>query len=129
MRFFSFLKFFWLPILILLVNELLLNPLQLFLRFWWLDEFLHFFSGAAVALSFVLCLRALRARGLYSAEPWITKVFVVSLVAFVAVGWEWHEFLRDLFLHEHSQTDMFDTMKDLFLGVLGAACAMLFVKD
>ncbi|RMD58440.1 hypothetical protein D6825_00885 [Candidatus Woesearchaeota archaeon] len=120
-------KIFWYPALILLVSELIINPFRLFELFWWLDEFLHFFGGMAVAISASLLLRRAHALGLYSADRRISIFFVVCFVALVAVVWEWHEFVRDFLFSQNSQLSMFDTMKDLFLGVLGACIISPFV--
>lgn len=85
----------------------------------YLDFFTHFFGGFAVSYSAFLFFRLLEKRGYVRAHRFVGILFMVSLVVVVAVFWEFHEFLRDIIFDEHTQLSQWDTMHDLFLGMMG----------
>ena len=58
----------------------------------------------------------------------IMLLLIVTLVATGAVCWEFHEWLSDTFFGTHLQWSVTDTMKDLFLGMLGGVFYAVFVR-
>lgn len=123
-------KIFWLPAAVFLLDEIFLYTTNSYDRLPWLDIPMHFIGGVAMAYSYTVFFRLLLERRLVGAmHPWVKILFIVSLVSLTAVVWEWHEFLRDVFLGEHTQLGEADTMGDFFLGVLGGlAGAMLLTS-
>ncbi|MFA5946771.1 MAG: hypothetical protein WC813_01990 [Patescibacteria group bacterium] len=106
----------------------------------WFDSVMHFSGGVAMAmLAYGLWGMGL---GLYdkkvmdSIPVLIQVITVIGFVSFIGVAWEWHEFLidqmhlRNLVAFIPMQPGIGDTMKDLFLDILGATLysgAMTFV--
>ncbi len=113
-------RWFALPFGIFLVSEALNRAIHIYDIFPWLDVPMHFAGGAGMAFSFYLVIKYWQKRGnLGQMHPLVRILFITSLVTVVAVAWEWHEFLRDTFLHERTQLSQGDTMLDLFLGMIG----------
>lgn len=94
-----------------------------------IDIPLHLAGGFAVGMLALAILTDLRARKRLGAAPrWFEYLFVVAFVTFVAVLWEFHEFLLDHTLvwlnhFERSQSSLADTMDDLFNGMIGGTVA------
>ena len=109
-----------------MLDELFLYTTNSYDHFPWLDIPMHFIGGAAMAYSYTVFLKMLRARGCMGEMDRIIKIlFIVSLVALTAVVWEWHEFFRDTFFGEHTQLSEADTMGDFFMGLLGGVLGAL----
>ena len=51
----------------------------------------------------------------------------IGPVSFVAVLWEFHEFLLDYFFHTAIQSSVADTMGDLFFGLVGGFIASIYM--
>ena len=96
---------------------------------WW-DSPMHFFGGVAMAcLAFAILTRVFKG-GKGQPPIWFACLFVIGFTALVAVAWEWHEYLIDhtigpVFGWRPTQPSPMDTMKDLFLGILGASLLSL----
>ncbi|NBS41510.1 hypothetical protein EBS80_02520 [bacterium] len=94
-----------------------------------IDIPLHLAGGFAVGMLALAILSDLRQRKKLSAAPrWFDYVFTVAFVTFVAVLWEFHEFLLDHTLvwlnhFAKSQISMTDTMDDLLNGMIGGTVA------
>ena len=82
-----------------------------------LDTPMHFLGGVSIALSthyFVRYSKGVSLPALYR------FLFIVAMTVFAAVAWEWAEFIGDAMLGTVFQPSIFDTMKDLLMGTLGA---------
>jgi hypothetical protein len=95
----------------------------------WIDIPMHFLGGASVAIAIFLTLSHFEKKKiLYLNKP--SKIlFIVSLVALIAVLWEFYEFSLEHFTGFDFQGTLRDTMEDLFLGILGgflSAITMVF---
>lgn len=95
---------------------------NLYERFWWFDEFLHFFTP--LVLTLVLALR-LYDNGL--AEIREHKLVLALTVACVGVTaatlWEIVEWTYDQFVTANAILGKTDTIVDLILGTAGAIVA------
>jgi len=90
---------------------------------------MHIGGGVAIALTTLLVYRVLREENILRERlvPWLLVFLTVSVVVFVAVGWEFAEFLADTYLGTVMQAGLADTMGDLFLGMCGGgATAAVF---
>ena len=58
-------------------------------------------------------------------RPWVHMLLTVAMVAMMAVLWEFYEALTDRFFGTRAQLGLFDTMKDLFDGMLGGVMGSL----
>jgi uncharacterized membrane protein YjdF len=97
----------------------------------WFDSVMHFSGGIAIAMmayaAWDMRLGLYEQRVMDSIPVLIKVIAVIGFVSFIGIVWEWHEFLRDyirlqeLISFVPAQPSIADTMKDLFLDILGAA--------
>ncbi|MEK6945655.1 MAG: hypothetical protein AABW63_02590 [Nanoarchaeota archaeon] len=81
---------------------------------------MHFLGGLAISYSSVLFFRYFKEKGFFSINrTFLFVLIIVSTVSFVAVLWEFFEFFLHLFVSVSFQPSVADTMKDLFIGMLG----------
>lgn len=94
-----------------------------------IDVMMHFFGGFAMGLLGIHILdRSAEHHGVKQWVWWHELLFVIGFVMFVAVLWEFHEFLLDVVVSRwraigRSQISLVDTMGDLFMGLLGGFVA------
>lgn len=91
------------------------------------DPIMHFLGGSAIAY---FVYRVCRIGGLYLGAP---SRFVIDLLAFgltcaVALMWEFGEFLSRRFFGSHAHTSVGNTLRDLFLGMVGALASIGAVR-
>lgn len=61
-----------------------------------------------------------KTQGFVNELPFLLCTFLVmSFVGLAAVSWELWEFSMDAVFSKHVQTDLFDTVGDMFFGLLG----------
>jgi hypothetical protein len=96
-----------------------------------IDVPMHFSGGFAMGLLALAIFSAghAKSKGQGSHAWYIKPLFVVGFVALVAVLWEFHEFLLDVWFvqngsWEKTQISLADTMGDLFFGLLGGLAAL-----
>lgn len=119
-------QLFWafrFPILVFIVNEVALDPV--YVRFPWFDMVMHALGGVVVALSAREVLNIWTKERKFSSTEFIRFLFIVCFVAFIAVAWEWHEYLRMVLLNAPPNS-LEDTLGDLALGIGGAAVIALW---
>jgi hypothetical protein len=84
------------------------------------DILMHFLGGCTIGITAVMWYRQLVTIGMLPRLPlWLSLFFLTAIVAFVAVGWEWAEYLADTYLGTFMQVGLRDTMGDLALGTWG----------
>lgn len=121
----KFLRFFKFPAAVFLVN-LIFALLHLYQTFEWLDIPMHFIGGLSVAYMGLLFLNYFRRKhviDLYSKT--LNFMIIISFVAFVAVLWEFFEFLLKTFFELNTQPSVADTIGDLFMGLVGAVAGWI----
>ena len=95
----------------------------------WIDVPLHFFGGFFVAMFFVSFLRRAIA-----AERSVTNDMIIVLGASLLIGvaWEVFEYSSTRILPSYFSIfrggNLFDTLKDLVIDILGSFLAFLFFK-
>jgi predicted membrane-bound dolichyl-phosphate-mannose-protein mannosyltransferase len=89
---------------------------SLYWYYWWFDLLMHFWGGALLALG----VHVLSTFSFWPFRP--TTTVVLGVVFFAVVSWEVFEWYVGLF---DSNTFLFETMKDMGVGVLGAVVAQL----
>src|SRR3989338_728677 len=113
-------KIFWFPAAFFLLNEILNRTIHIYDRFPWIDIPMHAIGGMIVGYSmFAVVSYWQEKKYVGKLHPVVHCVLLVSLVSTIAVFWEFHEFIRDTILGEHTQLGIGDTMGDLFMGVAG----------
>ncbi len=101
---------------------------HIYFRYPNFDIPMHFLGGVTMALTgYSLLTIAEEQKWLAIKKKSVSLLFVVMFVVFIAVLWEFHEFLSDQFLGTNTQPSNFDTMKDLFLGMLGSFLTGIFL--
>lgn len=94
-----------------------------------LDSVLHTLGGFLTAWTGLLLYRVLKE---YHPHAMITprlffSAMLVWFTTFVGVAWEWYEFFSDRYLHTSSQLSIADTLKDIFLDIIGAGVFILIL--
>jgi len=115
-------------VLIYLFDLVVLNPLNAYLYYPRIDIPMHFFGGMSIAYAYLGLMGDLEQKKHFTADPWLKNLFIVSLVAFTAVAWEWYEFILSIGLDIITQPSEADTMKDLLVGTLGGLVWCLLNK-
>lgn len=119
--FLDFLVIFWFPILVFCLHVFLVKIIRIYDPYPWMDTPMHYLGGLAIAASFSSALSLLQGRKYISRlDRMVELVLIFTLVATVAVFWEFGEFLLDHFLGTNLQVSLPNTMKDLCMGILGA---------
>lgn len=89
-------------------------------RFAWWDDMLHFGSGLLVGYIGLLALHVDDKKKNAVSGPWFAAMFVFSLVVMSAAVWELFEFSVDQFANGHMQYGLVDTMVDTVDATVGA---------
>ena len=93
---------------------------DLYGKFLWWDDMLHFVSGLVVGCIALLVLHIDDVRKRSVSRPWLAAMFVFSLVLATASAWEIVEFSVDKLAHGHMQYGLDDTMVDIINAGIGA---------
>jgi len=88
----------------------------------------HFFGGMAITYFYRSAIK--NSQGILGDIPLPIQI----LLAFTAAGttavfWEFYENIIDYLFHTHMVLGLFDTIKDLFDGILGALVLSVFYKQ
>jgi hypothetical protein len=96
----------------------------------WIDIPMHFLGGFSVAYMIVLFLRFWKEEKLITINSKIIFILIiVCAVSFIAVLWEFWEYLMDLIFKTNFILSLEDTLSDLVMGILGGLTgAVLFRK-
>lgn len=120
------LSFFIFPFLVFVVNSFFIF-LGVYDAFNNLGMMMHFLGGVSVGYSFFLVLNYFESEYFLKLNKFFMVLFVTSLVAFIAVLWEFYEFAVDYFFSTNWQASIGDTMLDLLLGIFGGLFIVLFL--
>jgi hypothetical protein len=113
---------FWPPIFVFSLHVILSHGLHLYSLLLWIDIPMHFLGGLSMAYSLFLVLAFLQDSGVISRLDRIIEwALVFTLVATIAVFWEFLEFSIDHLFRSNVQISLPNTMQDLFMGILGAS--------
>ena len=116
------LKLFWPPMVVLTVHVFISHGIHLYALLPWIDIPMHYLGGLSVAYSLFRALTVLQEhRIIHPLDKAIALLLTFTLVATIAVFWEFAEFSMDQLLKTNVQISLQNTMQDLFMGMLGAA--------
>lgn len=90
--------------------------------YWWahVDKIMHLLGGMSIAASSLQLYPYAKSRGFIGVvHSSLLIVMVVAMVSFVAVGWEFFEFMLDHTFRTNMQPSVADTMGDLLCGLIG----------
>lgn len=92
---------------------------NLYGRFLWWDDMLHFTSGLLIGYIALLALHIDDRKKSAVSGPWFAAVYVFALAVTSAAVWEIFEFSVDRLAHGHMQYGLVDTMTDIIEGSIG----------
>lgn len=116
------------PLLVFMIHMLIGNGLGVYYVVRWFDIPMHFLGGAAIGLSSFYLFAHLERKDELRAIP-IVKVFLaMAITALAAVLWEFSEYASDNILGTMMQPSIFDTLKDLAMGLLGVTIVNLIYR-
>lgn len=88
---------------------------------WWPNRVVHLLGGLSFAVVGYFILDIFKKLKWISTSSKVVDFFIILFfVMSVAVLWEFREFLSDKYLHTNSQISVADTIKDMFMGMVGA---------
>jgi len=100
---------------------------HLYLLFPPLDIPTHFMGGVAITYLYRSAIR--NSQKIVGDIPFsIQIIFAFTCTGTTVVLWEFYENILDVFLHTHMVLGLFDTLKDMFMGLLGALVLSLFYR-
>ena len=113
------------PVLVLAVH-LFCMEVGAYRYIYSLDTPMHFLGGAAIAASAYHLFKHLENNKELNTVPSFKVFSAIAIAALAAVIWELAEYGGDLLLGTIMQPSIFDTMKDLCMGLLGASVVSIF---
>lgn len=109
------------PLFVYTLNSAFLFWAPDFYKLYSVDTPMHFLGGVSIAYGACYVLFLFEKRGWIKIQKDLLKVFIItSAVTTVAVWWEFYEFLNDQFYGTSWQPSVSDTIKDLYMGMIGA---------
>jgi hypothetical protein len=103
------------------------------LAFGWFDLYppldipTHFFGGVAITYFFRSAIR--NSQGFLGEIPFpIQVIFAFTCTGTVIIFWEFYENILDFLFRAHNVLGVADTIKDMFVGLLGALVLTLFYR-
>ena len=116
----AFLKMLTLPIIVFGVHILLSKTVDMYGLFPWIDIPMHFVGGMTMTTTLIMWYKALQHINVIpQMHGAITKLFLFTATSTITIFWEFAEFSTDVFFGTHAQVSIPDTMKDMFLGMMG----------
>jgi len=101
---------------------------HLYLLFPPLDIPTHFMGGIAITYLYRSAIR--NSQKIVGDIPFpIQVIFALTCTGTTVVLWEFYENILDFFLHTHMVLGLFDTLKDMFNGLLGALVLSLLYRN
>ncbi len=117
------------PVIVLAIHNVFGIDFGLYTKFHWFDIPMHLIGGIAIAISANIFIDAVQKEHRAENMNWqLRAIFIISLVVLAAVLWEFGEFTVDtlIYHHPHFQPSNADTMKDLFMGLLGGTMTAIY---
>jgi hypothetical protein len=116
--------------LLLITCAMFIPVMGLFGWFWFAEQIdwfsyidlpLHLIGGLVSALCFLLFIAVLHGNVVMRQIPqWMRCLLVLSFTALVTIAWEFFENFTDTFLGTQLQSTVFETLKDMAVGLIGA---------
>jgi hypothetical protein len=116
----------WAPLSIVAFYAIGLT-LHLFKTFPNIDIPTHFFGGVAITYFYRIAIK--NSQGMLGNIPLPIQILLAfTTTGTTAVFWEFYENIFDFLFHTHMVLGLFDTLKDLFDGIMGALVLSLFYR-
>ena len=116
----------------LFISQIIGIIFSLYWKFPWLDNIMHFWGGGVVAMGMIwwTFYSTKVSASTKNLPKFYTAMIILGSVALVGVFWEFYELIVDRFITKNNYISLFqqggllDTMKDLFVDLLGGAAAV-----
>lgn len=119
-------RYAWCPTLLFAIHVVAARVFGLYEIWPAFDIPMHFLGGFCIAYFWSGMYRiAQQLQLLGKPVPFFHALFVFAFASTTTIVWEFAEFLADHYLHTHMQISLYDTMKDMFLGMCGALVLLL----
>jgi hypothetical protein len=92
-----------------------------------LDIPTHFFGGVAITYFYRAAIRSSQALFGEIPNP-IQVTFAFTATGTTIILWEFYEVILDFFFQAHNVLGLADTIKDMFVGLLGALVLTIFYR-
>ncbi len=87
----------------------------------------HFFGGVTITYFFRSAIR--NSQVLYGEIPFpIRVIFAFTCTGTTIILWEFYEVILDFLFQAHNVLGLADTIKDMFMGLLGALVLTIFYR-
>jgi hypothetical protein len=117
------------PVMVLIIYIVLAFGFDIYTIFPWFDIPFHAAGGLSIGWAGVLLINELEKRKLVGhINKWVIVLFSLSLVALIAILWELHEFIFQLYFPPEIPMTLDDTMLDFVMGLLGGLFGSVFVS-
>jgi hypothetical protein len=116
----------WAPLAVFCLHLLMSKLFDAYRRFPGIDIPMHFLGGIVIAYFFHRASingSQLKILGTFHAVTHVLLVFFATCSA--TVFWEFAEFINDRYFGGHSQGGLFDTLKDMLIGISGGVVLLL----
>ncbi|MBC8451495.1 MAG: hypothetical protein H8D72_02170 [Planctomycetes bacterium] len=118
----------WFPILVFTVHMLASQVFHAYKAWPPLDIPMHFIGGFAIAYFSWGMLEVFEAERLLGPSTGVLRLLLIfTLTCTAAVFWEFSEFAVDRLFDIGAQRGLFDTLKDMALGITGCGAFLSFV--
>jgi len=115
----------WLPMTVLFVFAVVASALNLYVLYSRLDVPTHFAAGIVVT-HFFRNAAANAQESVGGIPPTVQSLLALGLTMIAAVVWELLEYASDVTLGTAMNHGVADTLSDLFFGLLGGACFVVY---
>jgi hypothetical protein len=116
----------WAPVSVFVIYRIA-KAFGAYLAYPPLDIPTHFMGGVAIAY-FYRTLIANSQKLVGSIPLPIQILFALTCTGTTTVLWEFFEYISDFFLHTNMILGLEDTLKDMFLGLLGGAILLIWLR-
>ena len=103
------------------------------LLFGWFDSYppldipTHFFGGVAITYFYRSIIR--NSQAIFGEIPFpIQVIFAFTCTGTTIILWEFYEVILDFAFQAHNVRGLADTIKDMFVGLLGALVVTIFYR-
>lgn len=108
------------PIAVFCLHVVMSRVFDAYRVFPGIDIPMHFLGGMVIAFFFHRAsINGSRLKLLGAFHPFTHVLLVFFATCAATVFWEFAEFINDRYFGGHSQGGLFDTMKDMLVGILG----------
>ena len=118
----------WLIVLIGIYLDAIADIFNLYDRFIWFDQAVHFNAGILIALILFWFIGRIESTKKIELPRWLKNLFIFSATLTCGVLYEIEEYLEDVFTGSNRLGDGFDTANDMFMAMMGCLLTLLIIE-